>query len=357
MRISQILVTITRGDAIGNNALLLDTELRAGGHKTAIYAINIGQGLSEFVQPFQMIPDQEPNDIVLYHMCECSEINVAIRSMSCKKIAIYHNTTPARFFAWLDPSVAHKQTESLRAIQSLHDAFDLCIADSEFNKTDLVRLGYEENKITVIPIILSYQEYKKEPDAQTVARFSDGWTNLLFVGRVAPNKKHEDIIRAFAWYKKHINSKSRLILIGSPFSDAYMGYLNQYIATIGVEDVLFPGHISFKSILAFYSVADVFLCMSEHEGFCVPLVEAMMFDVPIVAYASTAIPDILGGSGVLVHEKDPVLTAMIIDRLVTDDAFRKSVVDGQRIRLIDFDSQKLFRNLMEMLREKTGVEN
>jgi len=353
MRIFQILVTIQFGDAIGNNTRLLNRAFRLAGIESRIYAINIDNKLlkEKDIFPYNKLPPLQPQDVVIYHMCESTVINADILKMKCKKIAIYHNTTPAHFFTQYIPEMCLKQTESLLEIQSLNNSFDRCIAVSEFNKQDLLRLGYEANKITVIPILLDFEDYKQTPDKNTINTYNDDYTNILFVGRIVPNKKHEDIVRVFAWYKKHINPNSRLILVGSPFGDSYMNRLKMYVKALDLQDVIFPMHVSFSEILAYYSIADIFLCMSEHEGFCVPLVEAMMFNVPIVAYNSTAIPYTLGESGVLVDEKNPVLISKIINSIVNNDDIKQEIIKGQQERLRYFDSNKIFNQIQNVIQQ------
>ena len=131
--------------------------------------------------------------------------------------------------------------------------------------------------------------------------------------------------------------------------ERYHRRLISYINALDVRDVIFPGHIKFDEILAYYSVADVFLCQSEHEGFCVPLVEAMKFNVPIIAYDSTAIAGTLNGSGILMKEKDPVVTACMIDRLMKDDTLRSTVIANQQERLADFDNAKIAGRFEKLL--------
>lgn len=345
------------GDAIGNYTLLLDRAFKLAGIDSKIYAINIGKGLSqENICPYDALPILQPQDIVIYHMCESTTINADIKNMNCKKIAIYHNATPAHFFARYEPGMCQKQALSIHEIQDLNGSFDWCIADSAYNKDDLVRYGYDPDKITVIPVLLDFDDYRQTPDKKVIEKYSDGFTNLLFVGRVVPNKKQEDIVRIFAWYKKHINPRSRLILIGAPFGDTYINSIREYIQALDLSDVIFPGHISFAEILAFYRVADIFLCMSEHEGFCVPLVEAMMFDVPIIAYASSAIPDTLGDAGVLIDEKDPVLVSKIIDQIVSDPDIRRRLIDIQRERLKDFHEDIVFEKIYRVVSSFRGED-
>lgn len=350
MVVYQMLVTIVRGDAIGNSACMTGEVIKGLGFQTQIYAENCGPGFPRgFVLPVDQMPNPEKEDVVIYHMCECSKINQMLPRWDCKKVAVYHNTTPPEFFHGFSDETEQRLYQSQREIARLKNCFDRVIADSEFNKENLIRMGYPPEKIAVVPIILDFEDYFQPPDQKTLRKYSDGCTNLLFVGRVAPNKKFEDIIRIFAYYKKTYDTTARLILVGSAFTQKYMDYLNAYIKEIGMEDVVFPGHISFPEILSFYSLADVFLCMSEHEGFCVPLLEAMLFDIPIIAYRSTAIPGTLGESGILSDTKDPVFIAALIDRIRNDQRFRSSIVEGQARRLKDFDKKKSIQRFSEEL--------
>ena len=163
-----------------------------------------------------------------------------------------------------------------------------------------------------------------------------------------PNKKLEDVIACFAAYKKTYHTAARLFLVGNyQETDRYYQYLKAYIKEKRVDDVIFSGHIAFDEILAYYKIADVFMCMSEHEGFCVPLVEAMFFEVPIVAYSSTAIPGTLGGSGALVETKEPQAVAAIISRIQKDAEYRKQLLEGQEKRLEDFAYAKIKAQILE----------
>ena len=201
--------------------------------------------------------------------------------------------------------------------------------------------------IDVRPVLIPYEDYKREPDAKTIQMYDDDFLNILFVGRVAPHKKQEDIIRAFCYYNRNINKKSRLFLVGSDGGmESYSAALKKYVRELGLEEaVLFKGHVGFQEILAYYSVADLFLCMSEHEGFCVPLIEAMLFDVPVMAYNSTAIPYTLGGSGVLLEEKNPIFVAKVMQRVLEDKRLKEQVVKGQQERLRDFSYERIYAQL------------
>ena len=188
---------------------------------------------------------------------------------------------------------------------------------------------------------------------------NDEKPSILFVGRVAPNKKHEDIIAAFHCYKKRYNKDARLFLIGSSGGmERYRQRLEEYVDKLNTEDVIFTGKISFDQLLAYYNISDVFLCMSEHEGFCVPIIEAMYFNLPVIAYSSSAIPATLGGAGILLPEKDPLLTAGVINRVITDTQLREKIVSSQRKRLSDFSQEsisEMFKNYLSAFIKRTQI--
>jgi glycosyltransferase involved in cell wall biosynthesis len=266
-----------------------------------------------------------------------------------RKIVVYHNITPFEYFYGYSRANYDLTYLGREGLNFLKDKVERCFADSQFNKTDLRETGYS-CPIDVLPIIVPFDDYNKTPNQDILKQYDDDWVNILFVGRIAPNKKPEDIIRAFAYYKTHINPKSRLFLAGSYNGmETYHRQLQKYVHALGIKDVIFTGHTKFDQLLAFYKLADVFLCMSEHEGFCVPLLEAMHFDVPIVAYKAAAVPDTMGKSGIVVDEKNPALIGKLIERLVTDSALRQAVISGQQDRLKDFSyerTKETFKRLM-----------
>ncbi|MDD6797743.1 MAG: glycosyltransferase family 4 protein [Clostridia bacterium] len=343
MVVYQLLATISFGDAVSNDTLALQEIIKKMGYKTAIFAENIDSRIPKgTAKNYSKFGRVDKNDIIIYHLSTGSKISRDFDKFKCRKVIIYHNITPPEFFEGYNDASYRICKKGYEEVRALADKVDYCIAVSEYNKQNLRDMGFK-CPIDVLPILIPFEDYEKKPNEAVIAKYGgDGWTNLLFTGRIAPNKKQEDVIRAFAFYKKYYNPNSRLFLVGSSGGmERYHRRLVSYINALGVRDVIFPGHIKFDEILAYYSLADVFVCQSEHEGFCVPLVEAMKFDVPIVAYDSSAIADTLGGSGILMKEKDPVLTAGVINRLVTDKALREKVISNQRIRLADFDNEKI----------------
>ena len=353
MKIYQMLGSLTVGDAIGNDCIAIKHVIEDMGIKTAIYAPDVSPKIKEpGVHQLDVMPKVNEEDIVIYHMGSGSPLNGMVADLNCRKIMRYHNITPYEFFTVDNPSAAENCRRGLQDMKTvMKGRFTAYIAASQFNKKDMIDMGYKAGDIEVVPIIFPFDDYKQEPDAKMVKKMSDGITNIVFVGRVAPNKKHEDIIRAFAYYKKNVNPKSRLILVGSHNPDGlYYNDLQEYIKALDVEDVIFPGHISFAEILAIYKTADVFLCLSEHEGFCVPLLEAMVFDVPIVAYDACAVPETLGGSGIVIDDKDPAFIARVLDEIVNNQEMRKAVIEAQRRRKEDFAYEKIKDQLQDYLR-------
>lgn len=350
MRVIQMLPTLAYGDAIGNDTLTLGATLEDGGYETKIYSGYIDPKIHDpLVAPAEDY-DCHIDDVIIYHLSTGTEMNYTLSFYNCKKIIMYHNVTPSKFFANYDRYMADICDQGLRAAKYLATQADYCLADSQFNRNDLISMGYK-CPIEVLPILIAFDDYKKEPDTKVIEKYSDdGWTNIIFTGRVAPNKKHEDIIAAFAYYKKYINPKSRLILVGNHLmTPGYYPKLQRYMDVIGVEDVIFTGHIRFDEILAYYKIADIFLCLSEHEGFCVPLVEAMCFDVPVIAYNSTAIKETLGGSGLLLEDKDPAVVAEAINYILSHEDVRNRIIQGQRTRLQYFSHERIKKRFLSIL--------
>jgi glycosyltransferase involved in cell wall biosynthesis len=194
----------------------------------------------------------------------------------------------------------------------------------------------------VLPVVPDFSHLDRPPNWLLARQFDDDWTNILFVGRVIANKKIEDVIRFFHAYHTMFNPRSRLLIVGAQSGfERYLASLNQLVAELGLSHVHFVGHVSDEELVAFYEAADLFLCASEHEGFCVPLVEAFHMQVPVLAFAATAVPATMDGAGVLFEEKDPMHVAALMDAIVSNVTLQDAIVEGQlaaadRLRSKDF---------------------
>lgn len=347
MRIVQLLPTLSFGDAIGNDTVALKKAISDMGYISEIYAENIDKRLpSDTAKNISRLKDLKKDDVLIYHKSTGTDLTFKIQGFQCRKIMIYHNITPPEFFRPYSTAAASLTEYGYKGVEHLRDKVDYCLADSAYNKSELLRMGYT-CPIDVLPILIRFEDYKQSPAKGIMSRYGDGKRNLIFVGRIAPNKKQENVIRAFYQYKR-LDPDSRLILVGSYTGmENYYERLVKYAGALGLkDDIVFTGHIKFNEILAYYRLADVFVCMSEHEGFCVPLAEAMFFDVPIIAYDTSAIGDTLGGSGILLDSNDPVFAAGVIRRVLTDELLKKQIIEGQRRRLEDFSYERI-RDIFE----------
>ncbi len=354
--IDQILPTITSGDAVSNDTFAIQKLLRERGYKSRIYTQNIVPELSGFVYPVEKYKQRE-SDIVIYHMATGSNLSYMIKKLKGPvKIMIYHNITPARYFRKYNRISYELVKKGRQELKMLNDSFDYCFADSVYNKKELEAYGY--NNVRVLPILLSFADYKKPADRNIIEKYGDRGTNILFVGRIVPNKKQEDVIKTFYYYKKYINKESRLFLVG-PYRDMknYYKLLKELVNHLELDDVYFTGHVPFDRVLAYYQIADIFLCMSEHEGFCVPLLESMFFEVPVIAYKSSAIPYTLGNAGVMVKEKNYPLIAEMMEQIINNKQFRDILISGQKQRLKDFSRDASEAQLLDCINEILGDIN
>ena len=192
-----------------------------------------------------------------------------------------------------------------RELTAYIDRCELALGDSEYNRQELEAARVSRHG--VLPVVPDFSHLDVTPERTMAADFDDDWTNVMFVGRVIPNKKFEDVIRAFHVYRTRHNPRSRLLLVGSYGGfEHYLAMLQRLVARLGTPDVHFLGQVTNEELTALYDVADLFLCASEHEGFCVPLVEAFYKRVPVLAYAATAVPATMDGGGVLYDTNDPL---------------------------------------------------
>jgi glycosyltransferase involved in cell wall biosynthesis len=268
------------------------------------------------------------------------------------RVLQYHNITPAHFFAPYQPEVFRIAALGRRDLASLAGRTDLALGDSEYNRQELEQLGFRPNG--VFPIALNLSRITDAPPHPVLERLlGDGLTNFLFVGRIVPNKRIEDIVRLAEVYKRYIDANYRFIFVGR--ADGIPRYYATVRALIAEFDMLpdrflFPGAVPDWELAAYYRTASVYLSLSEHEGFCVPLLEAMAADVPVFAYESTAVPDTLGGAGVCWSPKDLEYAAELLGQLAFDPGLRTRVVARQRERLEDFSEAGLVARIRDVLK-------
>jgi glycosyltransferase involved in cell wall biosynthesis len=337
MEIHQILPTISPGDAIGNEVLLIREILRGWGYKSEIFAQNIHESIDCANFYLEHEKRSSKNNVLIYHFSIGSEVSKYVMKAPDRKVLIYHNITPPHFFYNINDNLAMALGAGRKELKLLADKIDAALGVSEYNRLELVEMGYRDTE--VLPLIIDLSKYDKY-NKGIISKYDDSWTNILFVGRIAPNKKQEDLIKCFYYYKA-INPRSRLFLVGG-FNgcEVYYDYLQNLIKNLGINDIHFTGMVDFADLISYYMLADVFLCMSEHEGFSVPLIESMHFGIPIIAYNSTAVPYTMGGAGILVNRKCYPEIAEMINLVVTDEKLRERIVTKQNTRLKDFSYER-----------------
>ena len=350
MVINQWVPAAHRGDAVGDSACLQRDALRAMGHRSDVFAIAIDDDMRSEVRSFAEA-DARQGDVTIYHFGLASPMTEAFTGLRGRRVLQYHNITPARFFAPYDPELFRLATRGRRDLAALAGQVDLALGDSDYNRQELVQLGFRET--AVLPIAIDVDRIVNAPRTPALERLlDDEFTNFLFVGRIVPNKKIEDIIRLAEHYKRYVDAYYRFIFVGRYDGvPRYYDMLRALVAEFGwlQERFVFTGTVPDAELAAYYRAASVYISMSEHEGFCVPLVEAMAMDVPVLAYSCTAIPETLGGAGVQFAPKNFELAAELLYELAYNDGVRAAVLDGQRRRLTHFLGSRVDTDLRQLV--------
>lgn len=356
MRVDQLVPAFHRGDAIGDEAWELRSFFRAEGYASEIYCLGRDKGLEGESKLFSEFPAPAADDVTLLHFALPSPLSGALAGLPSKKAVIYHNITPAAFFEGFNPEFARIARIGREELASLAEATDLSLADSEYNRLELAGLGFRNT--AVFPLFVDFDKYARPENALLRDLYRDGRVNILFVGRIAPNKKIENLVKTIFYYKKYISPLVRLIIVGK--TNTFPSY---YAAVSRMADefylkpgeVVFIGHVPDDEMYALYRAADVFLSLSEHEGFCLPLVESMMFDLPVVALGAAAVPYTLGEAGLLLREFHPDRTAEAVRLAAKDSALRTALIESGRrelARLRSFPRESFLRDRLTELRRR-----
>jgi glycosyltransferase involved in cell wall biosynthesis len=340
-RVHQVLATLGYGDAIGHEVLGIQRVLRQAGYESEILVEAADPRLDAMTFDYrQLIDYSHPDNLLLHHFSLASKASRTAYALPDRMALIYHNITPPEFFVGLHRSLSSECFRGRRELQAYADRCDVALGDSEFNREDLQALGF--SRTGVLPVVPDFSHLDGAADRTLAEMYDDAWTNVLFVGRMVPNKKIEDLIRFFHAYHRFFNPRSRLLLVGAQGGfERYMAALHHLTSTLGNDHVHFVGPVSNEELAAFYEIADLFLCASEHEGFCVPLVEAFYKQIPVLAYAAAAVPATMDGAGVLYTDKDPAHVAALMDAVVSNVEVQEAIIAGQlaaidRLRARDF---------------------
>jgi L-malate glycosyltransferase len=352
MIINQWVPAAHKGDAIGDSARRVRALLRNLGHESEIFALTIDDELRDDVRPFGD-PAARRGDLTIFHYALPSPMTAAFASLDRGRVLQYHNVTPACYFAEYDPALFRLASLGRQELSALVGHVDLALGDSAYNRQELDALGFAATG--VFPIAVDTARITRDVHRPALERALEGdgrLVNFLFVGRIAPNKKIEDHIKLAEMYKRYVDAYYRFIFVGRyDVVPRYYSMVRALMADLRLlnDRFIFTGPVPDDELAIYYRHAAVYISLSEHEGFCVPLIEAMAADVPVLAYAAAAVPDTLAGAGVQFAPKDLELAAELLGELTFDDDLRAQVVEGQRRRLAEFGDARLSRELAAMV--------
>ncbi|MGE3959110.1 MAG: glycosyltransferase [Vicinamibacterales bacterium] len=356
MIVNQWVPAAHKGDAIGDSARKMRAMLRAMGHDSEIYALTIDDVLQGDVLPFSD-GGARRGDLTIFHYALPSPMTEAFAGLGHGRVLQYHNVTPAHFFAPYEPALFRLASLARQELASLVGRVDLALGVSEFNRSELEAMGFAPTGVLPLAVDLSrIRNPVRRPALEKVLE-SDDLVNFLFVGRIAPNKKIEDHLKLAEHYKRYVDAYYRFIFVGK--HDAVPRYYQSIRAMMAQFRLLgdrfvFTGPVPDEDLAVYYRHAAVYISLSEHEGFCAPLLEAMAADVPVLAYSAAAVPETLGGAGVQFAPKDMEHAAELLGLLTFDDDLRASVIAGQRRRLADFGDARIEGALSTLLAYSGG---
>lgn len=349
MQIYQLIHTLSYGDAISGEAIAIQRCVVESGNEGKIFAINTHPKYAGMTESYKSFPT-DFKGIVILHYSLGSPLNSLFSALSgAKRAIIFHNLTPEKYFSEINPRVAKDISQGWKELPDLCRLCEWVISDSTYNASELLQYGI---KSEVLALPFDPSRWSTEANSGMAALVqSDPGIHVLHVGRLAPNKCIEDILKTFYFIHHHINRNSRLWLVGIDIdTELYSFGLKRLAKELMIDGfVNFTGPLSDSEIQALYLNCSVYLGMSEHEGFCVPLIEAMNFDLPVIAYDCTAVGETVGNGGILFKEKRYPELAQLISRLSEKGAFRSSLIEKGRAQVEKFNFNSFTQNLRNLL--------
>ena len=341
-----------RGDAVGRHTMRLRDATRRRGIESNIFVDVVQDETADETLPaLDYAGHAQRGDVVVYQFATASLMAPWLAGRGETLVVNYHNITPPELMEPWDHHLALGQERAREDLAVLAPRTTLAIADSAYNETHLAEAGFAAT--AVVPpsaalgedVTSALPSVTREPaDAK---RRGAIW---LAVGRVAPNKALEHTIAALAVARERNDDRATLRVVGKAATDTYERALRRYAADLGLEDaVTFTGYATDAAVAAAYTTADVLVVTSEHEGFCVPVVEAMAAGLPVVAFDQGAVPEVLGDAGVLVTTRDPYALADAVATLLADPARRAALADAGRRRVAQLDLPNAADRFVDLL--------
>jgi glycosyltransferase involved in cell wall biosynthesis len=349
-RVHQVLASLGHGDAIGNQVLGLQRVLREAGFESEIYAETADARLASRMRDYRDLPDDvSPNDLLVHHFSLGSRPSRIAYAVPSRMMLVYHNITPPKYFLGEHPWLLRQCYHGRRELLAYRHRVDLAAGASEFNRRELEAAGFSPT--AVLPVVPDFSHLAGPPDPRVLDAFDDDVVNVLFVGRLIPSKRPDNLIRYVHAFRALTGTRARLLIAGSYDQfEAYRDELYALAARLGARDIHLLGHVTNEELAALYDVADLFLCASEHEGFCVPLVEAFATRVPVLAYRAAAVPETMDAGGIVYDTTDPLEVAELMAAVLADEALEDEILrrqDAALARLMSKDFRSTAVGLVE----------
>lgn len=351
--IHQIMPAFLHADALGNQADRIRAQLRQWGYESQIYTQIRDRRWADPGLDFAQYRGRA-DQTVIFHYSIGSPLTAQVLSLPGRVVPYYHNVTPPEFLRGYNPELARLLDQGQRELELFRGA-PYALAASEYNRQEMLARGFA--RVDVLPYFVTFDALRVSADSpigrEVAARYASNRVNVLFVGRLAPNKRQDELVRVMNYYQRLIDPNARLLLVGGEANaPGYRLELQTLIDVLGVRNVELAGSIGPRDGLGgYYRAATAFVCLSEHEGFCVPLLEAMAFEVPVIAFKSTGVPYTLGEAGVQLAEKRYDVVSEAIELVHTDRVLRERLIEIQRQRLGDFSLERVTAQLQKSLKK------
>lgn len=349
MNIHQFLTSYSYGDAIGNETLEIRSFLRKQGHESEIFALFYHPKYADqIINYLEYDKFSAPENVVIYHFSIGSPVTKKFLRIPDKKVIIYHNITPHEFFLDYHRVLAKDCYKGRVELNSFAGNVDLALGDSEYNESELKEAGFTNTGI--LPLVMNFDKFDRGVVPVLDRLFNDGKSNILFVGRVIPNKMVEDVIKTFYFYQAFFNTDSRLFIVGEYRGfERYHSALQQLVGRLKLSNVHFTGHIPDEELISYFKLSHLYLHMSEHEGFCAPVPESFYLDIPVMAFNAGAVKETMNNGGVLVNTKDYLKMAALMDHILSDPGLKESILRSQREALKKYLQKRTGKILLEYL--------
>ncbi|HLG92580.1 MAG TPA: glycosyltransferase family 4 protein [Acidimicrobiales bacterium] len=352
--IHQFIPSLASRDAIGSHTFQVQDLLRQMGFESEIFAGDVEPGLAKRCLPYREFPKHRRAGEcwLLYQASIGSPMVDFLMERPEPKLMNFHNITPAELVEGWEPGLVDEVNLGRLQLVRLAPVVVQAIAVSAYNRRELEEVGYA--RTAVAPLLVDLDAFDRAVDRATLARLlaekEAGGPDLLFVGRITPHKAQHDLVKALAAYRRLYHPGARLRLVGGEGSRSYRRALGQFVGELGLEEAVdFAGSVTAGQLAAYYRAADAFVCASDHEGFCVPLLEAMHHRLPVVAYGAAAVPDTVGGAGLVLADKSPLSVASAVHRVVSDPALRARLGTEADRRLADHSLTRTRQRFAEVI--------